>query len=114
MIKKIQVGLDFTTTPIGRFRKDSQYSGQVFREDYLVPALNDSTIEKVIVDLSGVEGYGSSFLEEAFGGLIRAGFDYGALGKRLEIVSSDSLFDRFVVYAKSYIDAAVKANVGNK
>lgn len=29
--------------------------------------------EKIIVNLDGVLGYGSSFLEEAFGGLIRDG-----------------------------------------
>lgn len=31
------------------------------------------------MDLDGTYGLGPSFLEEAFGGLIRKGFDYGQL-----------------------------------
>ena len=108
MTKTIYIGRDFTATPIGRYRKDSQYSGEVFREEHLTPALKDSSIDRVIVDLAGVEGYGSSFLEEAFGGLIRVGFDKEFLSKRLEITSSNALYDRFVSYANGYIDDAAK------
>ena len=35
--------------------------------------------EQLVVDLDGTYGLGPSFLEEAFGGLIRKGFDYGQL-----------------------------------
>ncbi|WP_425520563.1 STAS-like domain-containing protein [Stenotrophomonas maltophilia] len=34
-------------------------------------------------------GYGSSFLEEAFGGLVRAGYNQKRLESDLELVTSD-------------------------
>jgi len=52
----------------------------------LIPALKE--YEKVIVDLDGTSGYGSSFLEEAFGGLVRKGFTSAALAEKLTIQSS--------------------------
>lgn len=63
----IVVGRDFTPTPIGRYFSDGEYSGEAFRERVLIPAL--LRYDKVTVDLAGVIGYGSSFLEEAFGGV---------------------------------------------
>src|SRR3546814_6544652 len=67
----INVGRDFARLPIGRYRRDSKTSGEAFREDVLVPALNRAADEVVVVDLSEALGYGSSFLDEAFGGLVR-------------------------------------------
>lgn len=68
-VKMIDVGTDFSEFPAGRYRTDGDFSGEVFREDVLVPALRDN--ERVEIKLDGAMGYGSSFLEEAFGGLIR-------------------------------------------
>jgi hypothetical protein len=67
--KKISIGADFSETPIGRYLEDGDFSGQRFREEFLVPALND--FDKIAVQIDDTEGYGSSFLDEAFGGLIR-------------------------------------------
>jgi len=61
---------DFSETPGGRYRDDGPASAQEFREDVLVPALQ-SNADEVEVDLSGVEGFACSFLEEAFGGAVR-------------------------------------------
>ena len=66
----IVIGRDFSDTPGGRYPEDGPWNGQKFREKYLIPALKSHS--KVIVDISGVEGYGSSFLEEVFGGLVRS------------------------------------------
>lgn len=66
---KISIPLDFSPYPAGRFKSDSPSSGQAFREDFLVPALKKN--EVVEVEFDGSMGYSSSFLEEAFGGLIR-------------------------------------------
>ena len=42
------------------------------------------------IDLDGTEGYGSSFLEEAFGGLIRDdGFRVASLKERLTFKSDE-------------------------
>jgi len=60
----------FTKFPGGRFRRISDFSGQQFREEFLEPAVKKGA--KVVVNLDGVAGYGSSFLEEVFGGIVRA------------------------------------------
>lgn len=87
MPKVITIAKDFSKFPAGRYRSDGPYSGQRFREDYLVPALKND--QKVIVELDGALGYGSSFLEEAFGGLIREHhFPATLLERNLEIKSS--------------------------
>lgn len=65
----IRIETDFTWAPAGRYRKYGDYTGEVFRDDLLVPALKEH--DSVTVDLDGVMGYGSSFIEETFGGLIR-------------------------------------------
>lgn len=72
MTQVIKVAEAYSRTPGGRFVTDGPYSGERFRDDFLAPALKrHSSVE---VDLTGVFGYGSSFLEEAFGGLVRKGF----------------------------------------
>ncbi|MDB5684863.1 MAG: hypothetical protein JWM75_2561 [Sphingomonas bacterium] len=66
----IDVASAYTRFPAGRHRTDGPYSGERFRDDLLIPA-----IEKhghVTVRLDGAMGYGSSFLEEVFGGLLRS------------------------------------------
>lgn len=85
-LKMISIAREYTDTPAGRYRNDGPFSGQRFREDILVPALNQN--EAIEVDLDGVVGFGSSFLEEAFGGLVRAGFKVAELKTRLRISTS--------------------------
>ena len=69
MKTEINVGRDFSPVPAGRRKEDGPFSGESFRERFLTDAIRNNV--KVTVDLSGTEGYGSSFLEEAFGGLVR-------------------------------------------
>jgi hypothetical protein len=103
-VKTISVARDFSETPAGRHKDNGPYTGQSFREDFLVPALN--SYDYVIVDLDGTLGYGSSFLEEAFGGLIREhSFKLALLNEKLEIKSSRRLYSERV---KSYLKNADK------
>ncbi len=82
----IDVAKDFGRFPAGRFRTDGRYSGQRFREEFLVPALKKQGT--VTVEMDGAAGYGPSFIEEAFGGLVRKeGFDKDILSCRLRIVT---------------------------
>jgi len=60
---------DFTKFPGPRHKKFGDFSGEEFRDTVLIPALDEG--EEVKVCLDDVMGYGSSFLEEAFAGLIR-------------------------------------------
>lgn len=85
---KIKIATDFSPTPIGRYKSQSEQSGQSFREKLLVPALRNN--DEVVVDFDGIEGVGSSFLEEAFGGLIRhEGFTSDTLRSKLRLVSTE-------------------------
>ncbi len=83
---KIDVAKDFGRFPAGRFRSDGRYSGERFRQEFLVPALKKGGI--VTVEMDGAAGYGPSFLEEAFGGLVREeGFDKERLFCSLRIIT---------------------------
>jgi len=88
-IATINVARDFSRYPAGRFTEDGPYSGARFRDEVLVPALAGPG--QVRVELDGVLGYGSSFLEEAFGGLVRElCVDVDELKSRLVLISRDS------------------------
>jgi len=101
IMKSINIAKEFTRYPAGRFRSDGPYSGQRFREDLLVPALRETDV--VEVELDGVAGYGSSFLDEAFGGLIRAHvLSSGDAHKRIKLHASDeSLVNEILSYMSS-------------
>lgn len=87
-MKTISLARDFTKFPAGRFKDDGPFSGELFRETYLAPALESD--EQILIDLDGARGYGSSFLEEAFGGLVRLGFSADRVLARINLVSKDS------------------------
>ncbi len=101
---KINLGSEFGRYPAGRYLSDGPYSGQRFREDFLVPALKDSN-EPIEIVLDEARGLKSSFLEEAFGGLVRAGYSADELTTRLTFVTRDpSLVDEI----REYIQAQQK------
>jgi hypothetical protein len=84
----LSIARDFSRYPAGRYKTDGPFPGELCRRKLLVPALRDS--DSVLVELDGTRGYGSSFLEEAFGGLIREeGFDLPTLKHKLLFKSSD-------------------------
>ena len=83
----ISIAKDFSPTPAGRYRSDGPFPGEKFRDDLLLPALRKDT-EPVTVELDGTAGFGSSFLEEAFGGLVRCGINPTTLRLRLTINTS--------------------------
>jgi hypothetical protein len=64
---------DFSITPGPREPEEGDFSGKNYREIYLKPKFNEAVEKKVklIVDLDGTIGYGTSWLEEVFGGLSR-------------------------------------------
>lgn len=81
----INIAKQFSSFPFGRYKDKSDTSGQAFRDDILIPALEK--FDTVTIELDGAQGYGSSFLEETFGGLIRAGFKYVTVKDRICFVS---------------------------
>lgn len=77
----------YSKAPGPRYRNDGPHSAQEYREEILGPELKDAIETKSVltVILSGVAGYGSSFLDEAFAGLLRAGFTSRQLEEHLRI-----------------------------
>jgi hypothetical protein len=105
-MRTIEVARDFSTTPGGRFRIMGPKSGEAFRE-LLEKALTAKPPEVVEVVLDGVEGYGSSFLEEAFGGLIRDQRVSAADAlERLRIVARSAAYRTYADEARLYMLAA--------
>lgn len=85
----IDVGRDFSRYPAGRFQKDGRGSGEQFRDELLLPAL--ASHERVQIVLDSTMGYGSSFLEEAFGGMVRLGHvSAGEALRKLDLVTNDA------------------------
>lgn len=103
--KTINIEKDFSQFPSGRFFSDGPYSGEAFREKYLVPALKEA--DTVTVQIDGTRGYGSSFLEEAFGGLIREnGFSGNEIKEKLTIETKSIGFEIFKEAIWEYIEDA--------
>lgn len=94
----ISIAKDFSEFPAGRESEDGPNSGQRFRDEILGPNLqNLESGDFVEVDLDGTMGYGSSFLEEAFGGLVRKyQFSFDQLKEKLHIKDSRIIYERMV------------------
>lgn len=113
-VKTIKVTTDFHARPKGRYKDDAPgcelTAGEVFRKNLLVDALRNN--DRVVVDLTGYNRYGRSFLDEAFGGLIsRENFTKDELDKKLTIKHDD--VDNFVTIANERIAAAELKRTAN-
>lgn len=89
MTHTFRVAKEFALLPAGRYKTDGSHTGEHFREK-----LNDLLSqynEPIEVNFDGVLGVGSSFLEEAFAGLIRAGIlSKQDFGNRILVVANDN------------------------
>lgn len=86
---EIYVATQYTRTPNARFESQAKgQSGEGFREKLLLPKLNECIRNggMLFVFFDGCLGAGVSFLEEAFGGLIRSGVSFGDIQNHLRIV----------------------------
>ena len=103
-VMKINIAKDFSKNPAGRYISDGKYSGESFLKNLLIPAI--TTHDLVELDFTGVRGYGSSFLEEAFGGLIReTNMDLKEFMDKITIVTQDPFL---VPEINSYVSDAKK------
>lgn len=105
----IKVVTDFHPKPYGRYKNDAPgcelTSGQTFREDILAPALK--MYDHVTVDLTGYNRYGRSFLDEAFGGLVREeGFSAEEVRSKLSFKHDEVKSIEVVIQDR--INAAIK------
>ncbi|MBS1037193.1 STAS-like domain-containing protein [Gluconobacter cerinus] len=101
---------DIVPYPGGRYISDGPYSGEWFRENFLLPALKQAIAhnETLTVNLEGVPGYGISFLEEGFGGLIRKReINAHDIKKYLIIEGSSPKYKIFKVVSDDVINKAI-------
>ena len=69
----IKIASAYTTAPGPREISEGKFSGEQFRKELLLPRVREACEQRCVltIDLDGTSGYGTSFLEESFGGLIR-------------------------------------------
>lgn len=69
----IKIAKEFSISPGSRYPDEGNFSGQEFRENILIPKFREilKSGDTLMLDLDGTLGYGTSFLEEVFGGLAR-------------------------------------------
>ena len=103
------IATQFSRTPSARVESEGKYPGQQLRE-IIVPMIKEC-IEKnetFLIDLDGTAGYGTSFLEEVFGGLVRIEhLSYKDLKKHLKIKSDEE--EELIEECWSYIEDAHNA-----
>src|SRR5690554_2691324 len=108
MTEQIVKVRDFSVTPGSRYKDEGPHSGEEFRENFLEVAFKDalSSKTKLIVDLDETIGYGTSWLEEVFGGLVRNGYNVDDINKYLDFVSDEEPY--LIEDIKEYIYNAKK------
>ena len=72
MIQEYSIATKYTKNPGARYERQGNYSGEHFRKTVLEPFFNTKRKGDILsIDFNGLNGYPSSFLEEAFGGIAR-------------------------------------------
>lgn len=100
----IDVARDFSEYPGARYERLGPGSGEAFRKQLLIKRLESlGDRDALVIRLDGTKGYGSSFLEEAFGGAVREGCRFDK--DRVKFVSEDR---SLVQEIWEYIDQAEK------
>lgn len=105
---EINMAKAFSPMPLGRYRSDGGKSGEEFREDILLPKIAEDMAagDVLVVSLDGMEALSGSFLEEAFGGLVREhGLAPADVEKTLQI-KGDKHFAPYIENIWQYIRAA--------
>ena len=105
-MKTLFIGKQFSDDPAGRYYTDGDGNGEEFREEVLKPILAAGKPFKINID-ENVEGYGYSFLVEAFGGLVKHGyFDKEYIKSKIEVVYLDTDFEFYADKIYKYLDEA--------
>lgn len=107
---EINIGKQFSDDPSGRYYTDGKGSGEEFREEVLIPSLNEAKegSKKILIILDDeVEGYGSSFLVEAFAGVVKFGHMKASdLIELLEFSYDDADFEFYKNRTLQYVNEA--------
>ena len=102
MIKKYSIAEEYSKNPGARYSKQGPYSGEDFRDKVLEPFFNNKSEGDILeIDLNGLNGYPSSFFEEAFGGIARRFSQKEVLNSLRFICDDNPLFiDDLLSYIK--------------
>lgn len=116
-MKRIELKIvsDFSRTPGVRYKSEGPFSGEEFRKEKLLPKCKEafSKNSKLIINLDGTAGLGTSFLEESFGGLIREdSLDYFKLMQTLVFISTEN--PDYEDEIKEYMKDAYERKIGKK
>lgn len=90
---ELKISTDFSTTPSARYKEEGDFSGEEFREKVLFPRYQEARNKgcRLIINLDGTAGLGTSFLEESFGGLIRTNrIDYKEIINTIDFISKEN------------------------
>jgi hypothetical protein len=105
MTTSINIALDYSPYPGGRYPEDGAGNGSTFRDNFLLPIVRAGKQAEVVLD--GAAGYPSSFLDEAFAGLVRKyGFTPEQVLASFHLVARQPGFARFVPLIESFVRAA--------
>lgn len=98
---------NFSLTPGGKYIIEGEHSGEQFRKEVLQPILDSGN--NIIVNLDAALGFTSSFLEEAFGGLVRHYVNVGidiSDRVRIESPSRPTRAEKALCYFDAELDKA--------
>lgn len=112
---QIIIAKDYSKTPGPRYISEGPFSGEDFRKTVLCPKIKEAIEinEPLTIVLDGAHGYGTSFLEEAFGGLIREDhIPYEQIISTIEITSEEE--DYLIDDIMQYLRDAATANEERK
>lgn len=106
MTVNINIAVDYSPYPGGRYPEDGAGNGTTFREKFLLPILQAGKKANVVLD--GAAGYPSSFLDEAFAGLVRNhGFTADQVLATFHIIAQQPGFGRFIPLIESFVRSAL-------
>lgn len=88
----LNIAREYSRCPGARYDREGDYSGERFREQFLLPRLKEAIATGVmlVVVLDGSAGYSTAFIEESFGGLVREdGLSLQEIKDHLIIISEE-------------------------
>jgi hypothetical protein len=101
----INIARDYTPYPGGRYPEDGKGNGTTFRDEFLLPIVKQGKHADVVLD--GAAGYPSSFLDEAFAGLVRKyGYTADQVLEAFHFVATQPGFARFILLIEEYVRTA--------
>lgn len=107
----LKVAEEFTKTPGVREEIEGNFPGEQFLKEVLLLKFEQALKEniKLLVDLDGASGYPTSFLEAAFGGLVRHYKSVQTVRDNLIFISKDDPY--LIGDIEEYINDALKKDV---